>query len=90
MADSFAARQSTADQHEPTAVWRRASLRVRFVGVSTLTPEAVKAMASAAGLTLSDEEIARILPLVQGHRSLMQSVRDALSPATEPVIPGPT
>jgi hypothetical protein len=58
--------------------------------VSTLTPEAFKAMVRAEGLTLSDEEIARILRLVHGHRALMQSVRDALSSATEPVIPGPT
>jgi hypothetical protein len=58
--------------------------------VEKITLDQFMTLASAEGLVLSAEEAARILPLVQGHRALMQSVREALPADVEPITPAPT
>jgi hypothetical protein len=39
--------------------------------------DTLRALATAQGLELSDEELGRLLPLVQAGQALMQSLRDA-------------
>jgi hypothetical protein len=49
-----------------------------------LTLDLLSALAKLQGLDLTDDELATLLPLVQAGRSLMDSLRDALSGDVEP------
>ena len=49
-----------------------------------LTLEMLRVLAEVQGLPLTDEELARLLPLVQAARPLMDSLRDALTNEVEP------
>jgi hypothetical protein len=49
-----------------------------------LTLESLRILARIHGLTLSDDELTRLLPLVQATRSLMDSLRGALTSDVEP------
>ena len=44
----------------------------------------LRTLATLAGLDLTDQELAALLPLVGGMRSMMEPVRDALSGEVEP------
>jgi len=49
-----------------------------------LTIDALKTLAIHAGLDLTDQELAALLPLVAATRSMMEPVREALSGEDEP------
>src|SRR5262245_25807082 len=52
--------------------------------MDSLTIDTLKALASLQGLTLTDEELAALLPLVAATRSMTASLRDVLSSELEP------
>jgi hypothetical protein len=49
-----------------------------------LTIDTLRTLATLAGLDLTDQELAALLPLVGAMRSMMEPVRDALSGEVEP------
>jgi hypothetical protein len=49
-----------------------------------LTVEALRALARAQGLDLSDEDLVALVPLVTGSRELVGTLDEALHPEVEP------
>jgi hypothetical protein len=49
-----------------------------------LTVEALRTLAQAQGLNVSDEDLAGLLPLVTGGRELVAALDQALYPEVEP------
>ena len=52
--------------------------------MEALTIDTLRALAALGDLDLTDQELAALLPLVAGARSMMEPVRDALSREVEP------
>ena len=52
--------------------------------MDSLTIDSLKALASLHGLTLTDQELAGLLPLVAATRAMADSLRDVLSSEIEP------
>jgi hypothetical protein len=52
--------------------------------MDAVTLDALRTLATAQGLQLTDEELARLLPLVQAGRALMQTLREATPSDVEP------
>lgn len=52
--------------------------------MDSLTIDTLKALASFQGLTLTDQELAGLLPLVAATRSMTDSLREVLSSEIEP------
>jgi hypothetical protein len=52
--------------------------------MNSLTIDMLKALASFQGLTLTDQELAGLLPLVAATRSMTDSLREVLSSEIEP------
>lgn len=52
--------------------------------MDTLTLDTLRALANAQEIDLTDEELRRLLPLVQAGRALMKSLRDAALDEIEP------
>jgi len=52
--------------------------------MNPLTIDTLKTLASLEGLTLTDQELASLLPLVAATRAMMDQMRDVLSGEIEP------
>ena len=52
--------------------------------MNSLTIDTLKALALLQGLTLTDDELAVLLPLVAATRSMTDSLRDVVSSELEP------
>jgi len=52
--------------------------------MNPLTIDTLKTLASLEGLTLTDQELASLLPLVAATRAMMEHMRDVLSGQIEP------
>ena len=52
--------------------------------MNSLTLDTLKTLASLEGLTLTDQEVAGLLPLVAATRAMTDSLRDVLSGEIEP------
>ena len=52
--------------------------------MNPLTIDTLKTLASLEGLTLTDQELTSLLPLVGATRTMMDQMRDALSSEVEP------
>ena len=52
--------------------------------METLDIDGLRTLATMHGLTLTDEELARLLPLVRAGRALMDTLRDAAPSEIEP------
>ena len=54
--------------------------------MESLTIDTLRALAALQGLSLTEQELAALLPLVAALRSTMEPIRDALSGEIEPAI----
>jgi hypothetical protein len=52
--------------------------------MNSLTIDTLKTLASLEGLTLTDQELASLLPLVAATRAMTDSLREVLSSEIEP------
>jgi hypothetical protein len=52
--------------------------------MNSLTLDTLKTLASLEGLTLTDQELASLLPLVAATRAMTDSLRDVVSSDIEP------
>jgi len=52
--------------------------------MESLTLDELRALARVQGLDLTEPELARLLPLVQAARSMMETLRDVLPRDAEP------
>jgi hypothetical protein len=52
--------------------------------MNSLTLDTLKTLASLEGLTLTDQELASLLPLVTATRAMTDSLRDVVSSDIEP------
>jgi len=52
--------------------------------MDSLTIDTLKTLASLEGMTLTDQELASLLPLIAATRAMMEQMRDVLTGEIEP------